>query len=214
MIGFIPFPRVLVVCEIQSASSRILNSCRRVHVHGHFLRELFSYAFKDVLTLFRGSRTHMFLPWRKRPRIFLWLFKNVVECFDYFSWAFSKFLNFLTYLRVSSSLIGRHIHSALCHIEAKSFVNYYINPCWSFNGKSCLYIYITWWCLCPWGSCFTHWSDRDNCVKYETQGRRHHRAIWSDKAQFFSEQQSCPYNMDAPYGHRLSAWRKSLTTIA
>ena len=27
--------------------------------------------------------------------------------------------------RVSSSLIGRPFHSALCHIEAKSFVNYY-----------------------------------------------------------------------------------------
>ena len=28
--------------------------------------------------------------------------------------------------RVSSSLIGYPIHLALCHIEAKSFVNYYI----------------------------------------------------------------------------------------
>ena len=31
IIGFILFPRVLELCEIQSASSRILNSCRRAH---------------------------------------------------------------------------------------------------------------------------------------------------------------------------------------
>ena len=35
--------------------------------------------------------------------------------------------------RVSSSLIGYPIHSALCHIEAKSFVNYYRD-----NGQ-CVY---------------------------------------------------------------------------
>ena len=31
IIGFIPFPRVLVQCEMQLALSRILNSFRRVH---------------------------------------------------------------------------------------------------------------------------------------------------------------------------------------
>ena len=36
---------------------------------------------------------------------------------------------------MSSSLIWRHIHSALCHIEAKSFVNYLFN---SSLGRPCL----------------------------------------------------------------------------
>ena len=43
---------------------------------------------------------------------------------------------------VGSSLIGCPFHMALCHIWAKSLVNFHINPCRSFNAKSFLYIYI------------------------------------------------------------------------
>ena len=47
--------------------------------------------------------------------------------------------------RVSSSLIGCPIHSALCHIEAKSFVNYYMLDCdilvSVFELKSCRHVH-------------------------------------------------------------------------
>ena len=47
--------------------------------------------------------------------------------------------------RVSSSLIGHPIHSALCHIEAKSFVNYY-SPA-EMQSVCSLYVHIyMFWC--------------------------------------------------------------------